>query len=559
MANPENNIPQDSRPRPAGGEPESNVIPPARGGGGGGATTAVLDPEEVFSPDELAAFQRAAEAERRRIEDEQTRDALYLELGAMNGLEPDQARKVYKKIEREKAREKAAEAKRAKAKRKKEEKQRSAADKAEEKKAAARAREKRRRRERGQRQVTKAAGKAAANLVGSSSGSALMTDFILLASTAAVFGVAVVFLPPIRGFVSGVGEVISDVRGSKFAEFMGLGAKDSAQPGAGGAIQSPLAGVSLQELVDYEPTHGQSFGLKTGNLRDYDGDGVAESPHGGVDFDGTAGGYAGNKVLAVEDAEVVAVDDLCGDGSAFRIIYRAARPTVLDEIVFHRAVHVSNPTVKVGDQITAGQEIATVAPKDCVSTGPHYDHKITIGSITGEWYDPQEYFAAGVEKAVVIGEIPDFAFKLIQEFEGFHSKPYWDYAQYSYGFGTRAPCNTEAECASVSISREAAKQEMAAFLEATCAPLIQSVEVYDDMTQGQQAAFYSLCYNLGGGQFSSSDAYKTLQAGDVIAACGLFDLYVKAEENGVMIELAGLSRRRNREQEYCGVEMPWND
>ena len=29
--------------------------------------------------------------------------------------------------------------------------------------------------------------------------------------------------------------------------------------------------------------------------------------------------------------------------------------------------------------------------------------------------------------------------ELIKEFEGFHLKPYWDFQQWSWGFGTRAP------------------------------------------------------------------------------------------------------------------------
>ena len=36
-------------------------------------------------------------------------------------------------------------------------------------------------------------------------------------------------------------------------------------------------------------------------------------------------------------------------------------------------------------------------------------------------------------------EVSDSCVSMIKYFEGFHAKPYWDYSQYTVGYGTRCP------------------------------------------------------------------------------------------------------------------------
>lgn len=541
---------------PGAGQPLSNVMPPpgagrgSTGPGGGGAGSvagAVVDPEEILSPDELKEF--AAVLERRRAEQEEaeTREAAFQELAGTYGLDGSEAKKVLKDLDRERRRKEAEVARQqSEAKRDSQTKEKKKGQEAKKRET-----EKQQRKARTRRRVGRAASNLAAKAIGSTSPDSLLAELLLFLIVLGAFGIGVVFLPPISRFLETVNTVLE--RLANPAGFLtGENSQEAGAAVTAGAIHSPLEGITLQQLVEYQPTPGQSFGPKTGNSRSY-------GLHGGVDFDGTVGGYAGNKVKAVEASTVIAVDDLCGDGSSYRIMYRATSATVLDQPVVHRAVHVSGPLVSVGDVLAAGQQIATVAPTDCASTGPHYDHKIQLGDENGEWFDPQEYFRLALELGGTAGEIPEAALILIRNAESFHQTPYWDFAQFSWGYGTRAPCNSEGECAGISITRDQAETEMRAFLAETCSPLLEAVSVYDEMQNGQKGAFFSLCYNLGGGQFAESDAYQTLVAGDVIAACELFDNYVHATENGVKVKLAGLVRRRNEEQEYCGVELPWNN
>lgn len=163
--------------------------------------------------------------------------------------------------------------------------------------------------------------------------------------------------------------------------------------GAAPQYHSPIPGRSLEEFVNYQPTHGQSFGPKTGNLRDYDYDGVKESPHGGIDFDCTIGGCAGADVAAVIGGTVIATDAIAtsANGTSYRV-------EVLGDDGYHqRYVHVDSLTVSVGDYVHGGQIIAKVAPTDSVSTGPHLDLKI-LKPGGGEWHDPQIYFAEARQK-----------------------------------------------------------------------------------------------------------------------------------------------------------------
>jgi len=144
-----------------------------------------------------------------------------------------------------------------------------------------------------------------------------------------------------------------------------------------GGMTSPLAGVSLQQMIDYQPAFGQSFGPKTGNQRSY-GD------HGGVDFDCTVGGCAGATVTAMKSGTVAAAEVIgsSANGASYRLVVNAEDGTE------HRYVHVDSLTVSPGQAVAAGDVIAKVSPTDSVSTGPHLDIKILRG---GDWVDPQQY------------------------------------------------------------------------------------------------------------------------------------------------------------------------
>jgi GH24 family phage-related lysozyme (muramidase) len=142
-------------------------------------------------------------------------------------------------------------------------------------------------------------------------------------------------------------------------------------------------------------------------------------------------------------------------------------------------------------------------------------------------------------KSEVGGEAKD-AIQLIKGFEGFHPTPYWDYAQYSWGYGTKAPVPD------ATIDKAQAEQELKAYLDKNCLPLIEPME----LAPNQESALASLCYNLGPVQFQQSEAFLYASQGDHDAAADSFMRWTKA---GGQV-LPGLVTRREKEKAvYKGV------
>ncbi len=148
----------------------------------------------------------------------------------------------------------------------------------------------------------------------------------------------------------------------------------------GQTYASPIVGKTLDDLVAYQPTHGQSFGPETGNQRSY-------GPHGGVDFDARAGGSAGAAVVSPINGRVSEIRKIgtSANGGSFQIHIQGQDWAGAIE---HQLVHVDSIAVAVGDTVTAGQVVAKVSPTDSVSTGPHLDWKIKRN---GAWVNPQTW------------------------------------------------------------------------------------------------------------------------------------------------------------------------
>lgn len=125
----------------------------------------------------------------------------------------------------------------------------------------------------------------------------------------------------------------------------------------------------------------------------------------------------------------------------------------------------------------------------------------------------------------------------LEQFEGFHSTPYWDQQQYSWGFGTKAPG------ASGSISREQATTEMMNYLSGVEETIAEMVNV--PLNQNQFDALASLIYNIGPGNFQNSTVRRELNQGNYEAAANAFGMWNRGN-NGV---LPGLVNRRRAEAE----------
>ena len=200
-------------------------------------------------------------------------------------------------------------------------------------------------------------------------------------------------IPPTMATVNHIAYQWEQVSQSRAAQWLGLSSEGGGRGGRGDSaaegmtFASPIVGKSLQDLVNYKPSHGQSFGPETGNKRSY-------GPHAGVDFDCRVGGCAGAAVASPINGQVSEIR---------RIGTSANGPSHQVHIVGkdwagaveHQLVHVDSIMVSVGDTVTAGQVVARVSPTDSVSTGPHLDWKIRRG---GQWVNPQTWAKEAQEK-----------------------------------------------------------------------------------------------------------------------------------------------------------------
>lgn len=201
----------------------------------------------------------------------------------------------------------------------------------------------------------------------------------------------------------------------------------------------------------------------------------------------------------------------------------------------YKAVHLA--TCEAGTY-QPGQVFATTGNSGTATTGPHLDWR---QKVNGEWVKPTKGMLQAVLSGVPLqgqaqAEIDKpQAIALIKQFEGFHPTPYWDYAQWSWGYGTKAPGQHG------QINEATAEQDLVAYLDTHCLPLVQPLPV----TAQQSSALLSLCYNVGPAQFQSSTLYALTQAGDYESAAWEFDRWVHAKGKRIQ----GLENRRAEEKQ----------
>jgi len=79
----------------------------------------------------------------------------------------------------------------------------------------------------------------------------------------------------------------------------------------------------------------------------------------------------------------------------------------------------------------------------------------------------------------------------------------------------------------------------------TCTPFDKARQPY------QIVAAVSFAYNVGPGAWCGSTAAKRARSGDVRGMCDALLAWDKARVGGVLRPVTGLTRRRNRERQYC--------
>lgn len=120
--------------------------------------------------------------------------------------------------------------------------------------------------------------------------------------------------------------------------------------------------------------------------------------------------------------------------------------------------------------------------------------------------------------------------EFIKRLEGFHSTPYFDGTQRSWGYGTQAGRG--------SITRDQAEQEMKAYLQKHCLPILPK-----GLPAHRATALASFCYNLGPDQAQQTDLWRAAYRGGRVNFLG----YTRSAR-GVSL----LSRRRKEQSLWDG-------
>jgi GH24 family phage-related lysozyme (muramidase) len=158
---------------------------------------------------------------------------------------------------------------------------------------------------------------------------------------------------------------------------------------------------------------------------------------------------------------------------------------------------------------------------------------------------------AGTPSAKTAMAISKNGIDLIKSFEGFVANPYnAPEGNCTVGYGTLlhlGKCDGRAseQPYAGGISEEKATQLLAD--EATRAAKVINDNVKVALNQNQFNALASFVYNVGSGSFTSSTLLKVLNKGDYNAVPAELKRWTKANQNGKMIDLPGLVKRRAAE------------
>lgn len=151
------------------------------------------------------------------------------------------------------------------------------------------------------------------------------------------------------------------------------------------------------------------------------------------------------------------------------------------------------------------------------------------GSDTGAMMDPGNWKAS------------NNAVKGIQQYESYHQKPYWDYKQWSVGYGTKASGPND----SVANKAEAVDRQLTEMKKYERA-IQRNIKV--PLSQNQYDALVSFVYNVGPGGVTNSGVSKALNNGDYQGAADHMMDWNKVTEKGKKVFSKGLNNRRSSER-----------
>lgn len=143
---------------------------------------------------------------------------------------------------------------------------------------------------------------------------------------------------------------------------------------------------------------------------------------------------------------------------------------------------------------------------------------------------------------------------LLNEFEGFKSKPYRDsVGKPTIGWGTTYyPNGREVRMSDKPVTRTEAARIKKAVLNQDFSPAVNMMFADEiergELTQNMFDALISLVYNIGVMGLKSSSIYRNIKAGRYPAAANSFLLYNKGRINGRLEYIEGLAIRRAKEK-----------
>lgn len=143
---------------------------------------------------------------------------------------------------------------------------------------------------------------------------------------------------------------------------------------------------------------------------------------------------------------------------------------------------------------------------------------------------------------------------LLNEFEGFRSKPYRDsVGKPTIGWGTTYyPDGTPVRMNDKPVTRDEAARIKQAVLNQDFSPAVNMMFADEiergGITQNMFDALISLVYNIGVMGLKASSIYRNIKAGRYSAAADSFLLYNKGRINGRLEYIEGLAIRRGKER-----------
>lgn len=141
-------------------------------------------------------------------------------------------------------------------------------------------------------------------------------------------------------------------------------------------------------------------------------------------------------------------------------------------------------------------------------------------------------------------QINDQAFDLIKRDEGLRLTAYYDLAGVlTVGYGHTGPDVFEGMMIDESDAEEMLEKDLRKFEEAVGQAVVGSAT-----SDNQFSAMVSLAYNIGVRAFLASTVLRRHRAGRFAEAADAFLLWNKAHVDGELVEVEGLTRRRQEER-----------